>query len=83
MPPQPWGLSMGLQTNTPMPWLLHSADAASGEATAPSTAGMQAAGWFLLAFEGSEQTRETLLRILPKAGGVFLTRKLIFKSPQG
>lgn len=43
---------------------------------------MQAAGWFLLEFVRSEQTRETLLRILPKAGRVCLTRKLIFKSPQ-
>lgn len=79
----PLGLSTGFRANTPVPWLLHSADAASGEAMAPSTAGMQAAGWFLLAFVRSEQTRETLLRLLPKARGVFLTRKLIFKSPQG
>lgn len=60
-------LSKGLRANTPVPWLLHSADTASGEATAPSTTGTQAAGWFLLAFVRSEQTRETLLRSLPKA----------------
>lgn len=57
---------------------LHSADAASGEAAAPRGAGAQTAAWFLLAFVRSWQIRETLLRILPKAQGVFLTRKLIF-----
>lgn len=77
----PMGLSTGLTANPPVPWPLHSADAASGEAAAPSTAGAQTAAWFLLAFVRSEQTRETLLRILPKAQGVFLTRKLIFKGP--
>lgn len=79
----PVGLSTGLTANPPVPWPLRSADTASGEATAPSTAGAQTAGWFLLAFVRSEQAWETLLRILPKAQGVFLTRKLIFKVPQG
>lgn len=78
----PLGLHTGFRADTPVLPLLHSADTASGEATVLSTAGMQAAGWFLLEFVRSEQTRETLLRILPKAGRVCLTRKLIFKSPQ-
>lgn len=61
--PTPLGPSVGLKANIPAPWLLLSADTASGDLAA----GTQTAGWFLLAFVGSEQTRETLLRILPKA----------------
>lgn len=57
----PLGLHTGFRADTPVLPLLHSADAASREATALSTAGMQAAGWFLLEFVRSEQTRETLL----------------------
>lgn len=78
----PLELHSSLRADSPELPLLHSADTASGEATALSTAGMQAAGWFLLEFVRSERTQETLLRILPKAGRVCLTRKLIFKSPQ-
>lgn len=55
----PLGLHRGCRTNTTDPPLLHSADAASGEAMALSTAGMLAAGWFLLEFVRSEQTQET------------------------
>lgn len=57
------GLSMGLKANIPVPWPLSFAETAFGDLAA----GMQTAGWFLLAFVGSEQTRETLLRIPPKA----------------
>lgn len=67
---------------TPLPWLLLSADAASEEATAPSTAGTQTAGWFLLAFVRSEQTRETLPRILPKAWESSLPGNSFLKAPR-
>ena len=61
--PPPLGLSMDLKANIPVSWLLHSADAASGDLAA----GTQTTGWFLLVFVESEQTREILPRILPKA----------------
>lgn len=55
---RPWDFREAAE-QIPRSSMLHSADAATEEAMALSTAGMLAAGWFLLKFVRSEQARET------------------------